>query len=302
MNTTHKSGWLVLIAGLLLATPLFAQGNRKQAGEQQQLWLKYEKELGLQTRYAVDMEMQSMGMIMQTKMFRLDGKSRSEMTLPFMNMPMVALELPVNGKPVHYSLFPDKKKYCIAPESEAAAANDAAKPSYKLEEAGTEVYEGVACKKRIMTLTLSDGTTSVMTMLTSPAQKNMPVKIDAQTNVTPEPGAKPVAIASVLLFKNYRFEAPDAGLFSIPKDYTQAANMAEVMMSGSAGGGAFPMMPPSAAGQPGALPADAAAAIRQAQEEAAAEAAAEAAKQPKDPAAQEAVRQGLQGLRGLFGK
>ena len=298
MNTTPKSGWLVLIAGLLLATPLFAQGNRKQANEQQQIWLKYEKELGLQTRYAVDMEMQSMGMIMQTKMFRLDGKSRSEMTLPFMNMPMVALELSVNGKPVHYSLFPDKKKYCIAPESEAAAANDAAKPSYKLEEAGTEVYEGVTCKKQIMTLTLPDGATSVMTMLTSPAQKNMPVKIDAQTNVTPEPGAKPVAIASVLLFKNYRFEAPDAGLFSIPKDYTQAANMAEVMMSGGAVGGAFPVMPSAAAGQPGAVPPDAAAAIRQAQEEAAAE----AAKQPKDPAAQEAVRQGLQGLRGLFGK
>ena len=298
MNMTPKSGWLVLIAGLLLAAPLFAQGNRKQAGEQQQLWLKYEKELGLQTRYAVDMEMQSMGMIMQTKVFRLDGKTRSEMTLPFMNMPMVALELTVNGKPVHYSLFPDKKKYCIAPAPDADAASDTAKTSYKLEEAGTEVYEGVTCKKRIMTLALQDGTTSVMTMLTSPAQKNMTVKIDAQTNVTPEPGAKPVAIASVLLFKNYRFEAPDAGLFSIPKDYTQAANMAEVMMSGGAVGGAFPVMPSAAAGQPGAVPPDAAAAIRQAQEEAAAE----AAKQPKDPAAQEAVRQGLQGLRGLFGK
>ena len=301
MNMTHKNGWLVLIAGLLLTTPLFAQGNRKQAGEQQ-LWLKYEKELGLQTRYAVDMEIQAMGMIMQAKMFRLDGKSRSEMTLPFMNMPMVALELPVNGKTVHYSLFPNKKKYCIVPESEAEASNDAAKASYKLEEAGSEVYEGVTCKKRIMTVTLPDRTTSVMTLLTSPAQKNMPVKIDAQSNVTPEPGAKPIAVTSVILFKNYRFEAPDADLFSIPKDYTQAATMAEVMMSGGAGGGVFPGMIPPAAGQPGAVPADAAAAIRQAQEEAASEAAAAAARQPKDPAAQEAVRQGLQGLRGLFGK
>jgi len=291
MNTTRWIIRLAWVAGLT-ATTLFAQGARGTAASQgkNQYWLKFEKELGLQPRYSVDMEMQSMGMTMQTKVFRLDGKTRSEMTLPFMNMAMVGLELPVNGKTVHYSLFPDKKKYCIAPEGESSAAKDDAQPSYKLEEAGTEVYEGVTCKKRIMTVTQTDGNTCVMTMLTSPAQKSMPVKINTQTQVIPEPGAQPVSIVSVLVFKNYRFEAPEAGLFSIPKDYTQAANMAEVMMGGSAGATA-----PTAAG--GGLPPEAAAAIRQAQEEAAAE----AAQKPQDPAAQEGIRQ-LQNLRRLMGK
>ena len=115
-----KSTRWVLIAGMMLSTTLFAQGLRQQGQDTQQIWLKFEKELGLQTRYAVDMEIEAMGMTMPSKMFRTEGKTRSEMTLPFMNMHMVALERPENGKTVRYSLFPDKKKYCLMPEEEKA--------------------------------------------------------------------------------------------------------------------------------------------------------------------------------------
>ena len=56
-----KSTRWVLIAGMMLSTTLFAQGLRQQGQDTQQNWLKFEKELGLQTRYAVDMEIEAMG-------------------------------------------------------------------------------------------------------------------------------------------------------------------------------------------------------------------------------------------------
>ncbi len=296
MNTTRKGTGLVLMAGLLLTTSLFAQGARRPSSGQQ-YWLKFEKELGLQARYSVDMEMQTMGMNMTGRIYRVEGKTRSEMTMPFMNMRMVALQIPVNGKTVNYSLFPDKKKYCINPESAADDAADAAKPQYKLEELGTEVYEGAACKKRRLTVTLADGTVSQMTMLFSPAQKDMPVKIDSQTQVVAEPGAKPMAVASVMLFKNYRFVAPEAVLFTIPKDYTQAANMSEVLMSGG-GLGAF--APPQSPGD--AQPAALQEALRRAQQEQPAETEA-ARKAAAKEAAGRGVREGVgRGLRSLFGQ
>jgi hypothetical protein len=292
---------LVLVAGLLLATSLFAQGRgmRKQgASQQQQAWLKFEKELGLQTRYSADMEIQTMGMNMPCKVYRTEGKTRSEMTMPFMNMRMVALQLPVNGKTVSYSLFPDKKKYCIKPEEEAAEAAGTVKPpQVKMEELGTEVYEGVTCKKRRMTVTSADGTVNVMTLLFSPAQKDMPVKIDSQVTVVPEPGAEPMTVTSVVLIKNYEFGAPAASLFTIPKDYTQAANMSEIMMGGGGLGGLTPPGQP-ASGQPAGLQE----ALRRAQLEQQAETEA-AQKEAAKGAVNQGINQGIgRGLRSLLGQ
>ena len=271
---------LVCLTGLT-ATTLFAQGAKNPAASQakNQYWLKYEKELGLQPNYSVDMEIQAMGMSMKAKMYRKDGKTRSDMTLPFMNLMMVALELPENGKLVHYSVFPSKKKYVINPEEPGDAAAAADKGSYKLEDAGTEAYNGVTCKKSIMTVTQPDGSTSVMTLLQSPAQKNMPVKIDSTTKVPAQNNGEAMDVTATLLFTNYSFEAPGAALFVIPKDYTQAANMAEVMMGGGAAGA------PSAGG----LSPEAAAALRQ-------------ALQSKDTATPDDTQQKIQALRSLMGK
>ncbi len=285
-----KSTRWVLIAGIMLSTTLFAQGLRQQGQDTQQIWLKFEKELGLQTRYAVDMEIEAMGMTMPSKMFRTEGKTRSEMTLPFMNMHMVALERPENGKTVRYSLFPDKKKYCLMPEEEKAKGEK--KPTFKLEELGTEAYEGETCKKRRMTVKISDDDEQVMDMLFSPTQKNMPVKMTATATIKTEASQPPTTITSVVLFKNYRFGPQDASLFTIPKDYTKAKDMQEIMMSGLFGGGA---------GQPPAggmtLPPEALEALQKAQTQGA----------PKDAAGEsgadaEAMRQNLQNLRRLLGK
>jgi hypothetical protein len=295
MKTTRDVARLVLITGLLLATTLSAQGMRQQGREQQQIWLKFEKELGMQTRYAVDMEIQAMGMTMLSKIYRTEGKMRSEMNLPMMNMKIVSLELTENGKTLSYSLFPDKKKYCLNPADDDHT-DDKGKLDYKLQDAGTEVYEGVTCKKRRMTVTLPDEGTQVMDMLCSPAQKNMPVKMTTTAKMKIEPDQPPKTITSVILFKNYKFGAPAATLFTIPKDYTQAANMQEIMMSD---GGLFG----GAQGQAGGgmtLPPEALKALQEAQAEAAKEA--KGADAGGGAAEAEAMRQSLQKLRGLLGK
>ena len=297
MNTTRKGTGLVLIMGVLLTASLFAQGARKPGGAQQQLWLKFEKELGMQTRYSADMDVQVMGMVMPSKTYRLDGKSRIETTVPMINLRMVALTLTENGKTVNYQLFPDKKKYCIAPD-EGAGVDDKTKLDYKLEELGTETYENVACKKRRMTVTMTDGETQVLDMLFSPAQKNMPVKMTATVKLETEPGKPPMDISSVVLFKNYKFAVPAASLFVVPKDYAQAKDMEEIMMEG---GGLFglPQQQTGAAPAAGAtLPPEALEAIRQAQADADKDAKADV----KGEAAKEGMRQGLQGLRNLLGK
>lgn len=247
MKTMRAIPVLFLVTSCAVTAPLAQGGERgAQAQAAKQQWLRYEKELGLQTRYSADLTIQSMGMNMAAKLYRLDGKTRTDTTLPFLNTRLVSLELEENGKPVQYTVFPDKKKYCVeAGGEEDGAGAQAAAP--KLEDAGTEVYEGVTCRRRRMTVPMEDGATGEMTLLFSPAQKNMPVKITSVSrHAAGEPGAEPMTVTAVVLFKNYLFAAPAAALFAIPKDYTQAKDMTEMMLSGGGPGGGGLTLPPEA--------------------------------------------------------
>ena len=215
-----------LVLALACAAPALAQDNDSQAS---QPWMKLEKQLGLQTTYSVDMVMQAMGMNMTSRTVRDGGKTRTEMTMPFMNLKMVALEIPENGRSANYTLFPDKKKYVRNDEAGDADAAAAATP--KIEDLGTEPYEGEDCIKRRVSLT-DQGIATDMIMLFSPKQKNMPVKIVVSANAPMGEGQPAMPLQSVVLFKNYDFSAPDAAQFAIPSDYVQAASMQAVMMEG----------------------------------------------------------------------
>lgn len=214
----------VLALALACAAPAFAQGSDSSQGASQP-WMKFEKELGLQTTYSVDMVMSAMGMNMNSRTVRDGGKTRTEMTMPFMNLKMVALEIPEGGNSVSYTLFPDKKKYVR--EDDSDAGDSVAMP--KIEELGTETYEGEACIKRRVTM-VQEGLRSDMIMLFSPKQKNMPVKMTVTANASLGEGQPSMPIQSVILFKNYDFSAPDAALFALPADYVKAAGMQEILM------------------------------------------------------------------------
>ena len=236
MNTKHFVCALLTFT-CLTATTLFAQGRSKQQAVQSaEFWHKMDKTCGLQPQFSVDMTVEAMGMNLSTKLYRLNEKVRTEMTLPMMNVRMAMLEFPQNGKNVRYQLFPAQKKYVIEKDNESET-DAGTNTKFEITEAGTEQYEGVACKKRHLKMTLDSGEHQEMDMLFSPAQKNMPVKMTATVKHAVSPDEPPMEITSVIRFSNYQFAAPAASLFTLPADYTQAASMAEVMMSGMGAGG-----------------------------------------------------------------
>ena len=214
---------------LACAHSTFAQGPGGQPLQgSSQPWMQFEKELGLQTTYSVDMSMQMMGMNMDSRIVRDGGKTRTEMTMPMMNLKMVALEIPEGGQTASYALFPEKKKYVLNEDaSGASAAARAAQP--QIEELGTETYEGVACVKRRVTM-VQQGVRSEMIMLFSPKQKNMPVKMTLNATLPAAAGRPAMPMQSTILFKNYDFSTPAAALFAIPADYVKAASMQAIMM------------------------------------------------------------------------
>ena len=226
---------ILLCLAWACAQPVLAQGP--DSGGASQPWMQFEKELGLQTTYSVDMVMEVMGMTMNSRTVRSGGKTRTEMTMPFMNLKMVGLEIPQGDQTVSYALFPDKKKYVVNDEDpQIRAATAAAKASAKanppqIEELGTETYEGEACTKRRVTM-VQQGVRSEMIMLFSPKQKNMPVKMTMNATVPTTPGQPGMPIQSIILFKNYDFSTPADSLFSIPADYVKAASMQQIMMEG----------------------------------------------------------------------
>ncbi|MDD4024327.1 MAG: DUF4412 domain-containing protein [Kiritimatiellae bacterium] len=281
----HTNSWLsalAVITAIVSAAPATAQpqpGKKQQ--EMKQIWMRFEKELGLQSDYSADMEAQAMGMTIPAKIYRLKGKTRTDMTMPMMNIKMAVLELPENGKTVTYSVFPDQKKYCVD-----AAAQDGiqiSKDTYRIEDAGTETHEGVNCKKRRLTVKDNEGT-QVMDMLFSPAQKNMPVKMTANVTVQTGEGQPPQTVTSTVLFKNYNFSAPPERLFVIPQNYVKASSMQEVIMGNLFGGN-----PQQGSGM--TLTPEMLKAVRDAQEQGA-----------KEGEGNEAARQSLQNLRRLLGK
>jgi len=217
-----------LCLALACAAPAWSQGAGGETQSATQPWMQFEKELGLQTTYSVDMVMQAMGMDMNSRTVRSGGKTRTEMTMPFMNLKTVVLAIPQNGQTVTYSLFPDKKKYVRNEETDAAGISSS---QPKIEELGTEPYEGEDCIKRRVAM-VEQGIRTDMVMLFSPKQKNMPVKMTVTANAPMGPGQPAMPIQSVVLFKNYDFSAPDAALFAVPAGYAQAASVQEVMMEG----------------------------------------------------------------------
>jgi hypothetical protein len=134
------------------------------------MWLKFWKDLNLQSRCSADMEVQAMGMTMAGKLYRLDEQTRTEMTVPITNLRMAVLQVEKNGQPVAYSIFPDQKKYCVNP---LPKGGDEKTPAFKISEQGTEVYGNETCTKRRLSFTLADGTAQTVDMLFAPSKKNM---------------------------------------------------------------------------------------------------------------------------------
>lgn len=219
----------LMLAGAGLA---FAQGGPSAPQGSSQPWRDIEKQLGLQTTYSVNMLIQAMGMNMESRVVRSGDKTRTEMTMPFMNIKMVMLEIPEGGRTVSYSLFPDKKKFM---RNDDPMNDGHPPPAPRIEDLGTETFEGVACSKRRVVME-QDGVKSDMVVLLSPKVKDMPVKMTATANVPAQAGQPAMPMQSVILFRNYNFATPADSLFEIPADYSQVMDMMEIMAGDGAEG------------------------------------------------------------------
>ncbi len=233
MNRTLHGFFACAFLLTVAAGPARAQGPGGQPPDPVQMWKQFEKELDLQTTYSVDITMEMMGMSLVSHSARKGDLNRTEMTLPMMNLKMVALEIPEGGQKASYSLFPETKKYVRNDEDPQARARARAAANFtgtpKIEDLGTEAFEGVDCRKRRITLS-QGGMTTEMIMLCSPAAKNMPVKMILNASVPTVPGRPPMPVQSTMLFRNYDFSAPADSLFAIPADYAKAASMQQIMM------------------------------------------------------------------------
>lgn len=115
----------VLVLALACAAPALAQESESKAS---QPWMKLEKELGLQTTYSVDMVMQAMGMNVDSRTVRDGGKTRTEMTMPFMNLKMVALEFPKTASPFPIPSSPTRKNTSATTTTPAPPASPPRRP------------------------------------------------------------------------------------------------------------------------------------------------------------------------------
>lgn len=221
----------ILAMASAIAAPALAQSPNVPGGASA-AWREVERKLGLQSTYSVDMSMSAMGMNMDAKVFRDGDKSRTEMLMPMLNVKMAMLELVQNGKPVSYSLFPEKKKF-MANDDAVGDAGSFSAP--QIDDLGTEAVDGVACSKRRVVMNQA-GVRSEMTVWLSPKLKNMPVKMVASADVPMQPGQPSMPMQTTILFKNYDFSAPSPALFSIPADYAKINDMMEILMDGGSEG------------------------------------------------------------------
>lgn len=183
-----------------------------------------QKDFGLQTTYSVDMVVQTGETNVISRMICKDDKCRTEMNNFMFNKKLVTLQISEDNKILFYHVFPDQKKYTV--EEMSKALQVATMP--RIEELGTETYEGVVCIKRRIT-DVRENYRNETTTLFSPEQKNMPVKSTTVVTHSSPPSSLAHEVQNVMVYQNYDFSTPDDSLFTIPADYVKASSMQECM-------------------------------------------------------------------------
>jgi len=190
---------------------------------------------------AVDMSISDstgkQSMSVPTVMMQLDGKMRTEMDMEKMTgsaFPPQALEqMKTMGMTKVVTIMrPDTKTMTMIypglasyvqmtmPKEQADAL--AKEPKMEKAELGKETVDSHACVKNEITITDDTGKTQKLLVWNATDLKNFPVKMQI-TN--------PAGGDVVILYKNVKFEKPDAKLFEPPADYTKYASQMELMQN-----------------------------------------------------------------------
>jgi hypothetical protein len=100
----------------------------------------------------------------------------------------------------------------------------------KKEILGTEIVDGIECKKMHSIMTLPNGTRNDITAWLAESLKGFPLKIIARIK-TPQG----ITGINTTLFSNIIKQEPEEELFSVPKDYVKYDNLVEVATEGKLG-------------------------------------------------------------------
>ena len=186
---------------------------------------KFAESLGLQTEFSADMETQLIGIPVKTRILRSGDNSRTDSSIAFTNVKTSKIQTVKDGTVSGFTLYHATKKYVVLPSQPVP---DTVRETV-VTDLGTEIHNGEECaKKRI---TVINERSSLIEMLFSPSQQNMPVKMTVGLAQYKPDETEPTDSVTLMTatFNNYDFTKPDASAFTIPADFTQAANEKEAL-------------------------------------------------------------------------
>jgi hypothetical protein len=217
------------------------------------------KIFGENSAYSANLEMHTGGgaagaeVTMPGKLAYLEGKTRFEMDMTEMkggNMPpQAAAQMKQMGmdkiitisrpdKNITCLIYPGLQAYVEMPIPDPDAAKPASDFKSEATELGKETVDGHACVKNKIIVTDKAGKSHESTVWNATDLKNFPVKIETSEGGT----------TATMLFKDVKFDRPDAAQFEAPagfKKYDSMMTMMQQEMMKRMGGGMA--MPP---GQP----------------------------------------------------
>jgi hypothetical protein len=118
-------------------------------------------------------------------------------------------------KKVILMIYPGLSAYAETPMPKEQAEMAEKEPKMEKTDLGKETVEGHPCKKCKVTITGENGKKHDATIWNATDLKDFPIKLQ-----TKEQG-----MDMVILYKNIKFEKPDAKRFEVPKDYTKYENL-----------------------------------------------------------------------------
>lgn len=116
-------------------------------------------------------------------------------------------------------IYPGLKSYTDVPMPEEQAQKVDKEPKMETTELGKETVEGHPCKKRKIVVTDDSGKSQEVLVWSATDLKDFPIKMQ-----TADKGME-----MTMIYKNLKFEKPDAKQFAPPADFTKYASMQEMM-------------------------------------------------------------------------
>jgi hypothetical protein len=214
---------LVAMFAMLVGAVTAQAQMRQPGGGAREVIQKYFEQIGMPKEFAANVEMQSQGMTMASKMAVKGEKSRMEMTSGPMGQMVIISDRPAKKT---YMLFPASKSYMEMPVMEKKD-DKAGEKKVTVKELGDEQKEGQQCAKRLITIAGEGQEPATEITVWIAKDIKLPVRLETST------GGQMMA----MVYKDYDLKSPDDALFQVPADYKKQAGFGGMMPMPTPGAG-----------------------------------------------------------------